>query len=36
MGSDYLIMREVDSVIREFTAEGATIIWGVVEDKTMR
>ena len=27
--------REVDSVIREFTAEGATIIWGVVEDKTM-
>ena len=26
---------EVDSVIREFTAEDATIIWGVVEDDTM-
>ena len=26
---------EVDSVISEFTAEGATIIWGVVEDDTM-
>ena len=27
---------EVDSVISEFTAEDATIIWGVVEDDTMR
>jgi len=26
---------EVDSVISEFTAEDATIIWGVVEDDTM-
>ncbi|MDA9344350.1 cell division protein FtsZ [Gammaproteobacteria bacterium] len=26
---------EVDSVINEFTAEDATIIWGVVEDDTM-
>ncbi|MDA9955136.1 cell division protein FtsZ [Gammaproteobacteria bacterium] len=26
---------EVDSVISEFTAENATIIWGVVEDDTM-
>ena len=26
---------EVDSVIKEFTAEDATIIWGVVEDDTM-